>query len=343
MKIWVDISNAPQVHFFKNVYHRLIREGHDVFVTGRKFGSIESLLSSAGIPYTIVGEHGGAQLGDKLKASTKRVLELTDIISTVEPDVALYKHSVEAPRVSYGLGIPSVCVLDNEHAIAQNKLMLPLSSRIVAPIAIEAEQITRFGVDTSQIRHFEGFCELAHIEDFIPSPHVLGELGINADIPLAVLRPEPVMANYYHGDPSVSIVSALIERLGDFQCVALPRTPLQADMFRAEGAIVPSHCVDALSLMHYANVVISAGGSMNREGVAMCKPAISTYPQKLLAVTDYMVRQGIKQHACDPVAIADSVESVHDSAAYRHYVRRKLDSMENPIDVIVDEMRSMEV
>ncbi len=77
---------------------------------------------------------------------------------------------------------------------------------------------------------------------------------------------------------------------------------------------------------------------MNRESVAMCKPAISTYPQKLLAVTDYMVREGIKQHACVPDEIASSVASVHDCASYRHFVRRKLDAMENPIDVIVDEI-----
>ena len=343
MKIWIDISNAPQVHFFKNVYRRLLREGHEVFVTGRKFGSIESLLSSAGIPYTIVGEHGGAQLEDKLIMSTRRVLELTELISKQSPDVALYKHSVEAPRVAYGLGIPALCVLDNEHAIAQNKLMLPLSSRIIAPKAIEAPLITRFGVEESQIRHFEGFCELAHIEDFIPSPHVMGDLGINPDLPLAVLRPEPVMANYYHGDPSVSVVSALISKLGDFQCVALPRTDVQEEMFRRAGAIVPGPCVDALSLMHYANVVISAGGSMNREGVAMCKPAVSTYPQKLLAVTDYMVHECIKQHACKPDDIVEAVASVHDSVAYRHVVRRKLERMENPIDVIVQEIGLLEV
>ncbi len=343
MKIWIDISNAPQVHFFKNVYRRLIRDGHDVFVTGRKFGSIESLLSTEGIPYAIVGEHGGVLLEDKLIASTQRILELTELILHQAPDIALYKHSIEAPRVAYGLGIPSLCVLDNEHAIAQNKLMLPLSSRIIAPTAIGAPFITRFGVEDSQIRHFEGFCELAHIEDFIPSPHVMGELGIDPDLPMAVLRPEPVMANYYHGDPSVSIVSTLIRVMGDFQCVALPRTSVQAEMFRRAGAIVPVHCVDALSLMHYSSVVISAGGSMNREGVAMCKPAISTYPQKLLAVTDYMVREGIKQHACMADEIASSVASVHDCASYRHFVRRKLDSMENPIDVIVEEIGRMDI
>ena len=342
MRIWIDVSNAPQVHFFKNVYRRLVREGHDVLVTGRRFGALEALLDGSCIPYTLVGEHGGSQKDEKLRASSRRVLGLTDTVSSFVPDVALYKHSVEAPRVSYGLGIPSLCVLDNEHAIAQNKLMLPLSTKVIAPRAIEAPLITRFGVDPGQIRHFEGFCELAHIEDFIPSPHVLDDLGLDPDRPIAVMRPEPVMANYYQGDPSVSIVSPLLERLSDFQCVGIPRTQLQEALFRRDGAIVPSACIDALSLMHYADVVISAGGSMNREGVAMAKPAISTYPQQLLAVTDYMVHEGIKSHSCDAEEIVGIIERLHGNRAYGHHVAERLKRMENPIDVIVQELAALE-
>lgn len=341
MKVWVDISNAPQVHFFKNVIRRLEREGHEVAVSARQFGAIEPLLSNAGIPHTLVGRHGGADRQEKLKAYSERVLDLTDFVEHNEPDVALFKHSVEAPRVAYGLGMPSLCVLDNEHAIAQNKLMLPLSQRIIAPEAIPVEDIVSFGVEEGQIRHFKGFCELAHIHDFLPSIDVLNEFSLSEDDPIAVLRPEPVMANYYHGDPSHSIVSSLLPLLEEFNCIVFPRTPLQAEMFSKLGAIVPSRCIDALSLINFSDLVISAGGSMNREAVALHKPAISTYPEKLLSITSYMVDNGIKTHSCDPSEIKGHVDELVNNARYMSRLRRVLRKMENPIDVIVDELEAV--
>jgi len=341
MKVWIDISNAPQVHFFKNVIRRLEREGHEVVVSARSFGAIEPLLSNAGIPYTLVGQHGGAEREGKLMAYSERVSELTRFVSKNDPDIALFKHSVEAPRVAYGLDMPSLCVLDNEHAIAQNKLMLPISQRVIAPEAISIEDIMSFGVEEDQIRHFKGFCELAHIHDFLPSVDVLNEFELSEDDPIAVLRPEPVMANYYHGDPSQSIVSSLLPVLDGFNCIVFPRTPQQAEMFSKLGAIVPSRCIDALSLINFSDLVISAGGSMNREAVALLKPAISTYPEKLLSITSYMVENGIKSHSCDPAEIKSHVDDLVNNAGYLNRLRRVLRAMENPIDVIVEELEAV--
>jgi len=338
MKIWIDISNTPQVHFFKNVIRRLIDDGHEVIVSSRHFGQMETLLMENHIEYTIVGEHGGASKELKLINSSKRILGLTELVAGERPDVALYKHSVEAPRVAYGMGIPSLCVLDNENAIHQNRLMLPLSSRIIAPRAIGKDLITRFGVNESQIRHFEGFCELAHINEFVPSDSVLEELSLSEDAPIAVLRPEPVMANYYNGNGRDSIVTGILDSFEGFQCVVFPRTDLQRELFSRQGAIMPSHSVDSLSLMHHASIVMSAGGSMNREAIALCRPAISTYPEKLLAVTEYMVKEGIKGHSCNPLEIRAMAEEMVNNPSLEHSIRKKLDRMEDPIDVISGEL-----
>jgi len=343
MKIWIDISNSPQIHFFKNVIRRLERIGHEVVVTSRRFGSMEPMLARNNIECHLIGEHGGASKEMKLKCSSKRILGLTDFVIEHKPDVALFKHSVEAPRVSYGLGIPSICVLDNEKAIAQNKLMLPISSKVIAPDAIGYQVITSFGVREENIRLFNGFCELAHLEDFMPNDGILSDLHLDEDAPIAVLRPEPVMANYFTGDPKESIVTALLQRLKDFQCVVFPRTEEQYMNFRKMGAIIPDHCVDALSLIHGSNIVISAGGSMNREAVAMGKPAISTYPEKLLAITHKMVMDGIKMHSCEVDEVSVMTNALHDDRAYERSVRAKLKRMENPIDVIVEELDRIEL
>jgi len=341
MKIWIDISNSPQIHFFKNIIKRLDRLGHEVVVTSRKFGSMESMLERNNVDCQIIGEHGGASKEMKLKCSSKRILGLTDFALAESPDVALFKHSVEAPRVAYGLGIPSICVLDNEKAIAQNRLMLPLSSRIIAPDAITYNEISQFGVTEDRLRSFNGFCELAHIEDFMPRDSIFNELGLDEDRPIAILRPEPVMANYFTGDPRESIVTSLLRRLNEYQCVVFPRTEDQYKLFDHMGAIIPDHCVDALSLIHYSDIIISAGGSMNREAVAMGKPAISTYPEKLLAITDKMVKDHIKMHSCDGEEVSMLTEALLDDRRYQREVIQKLKSMENPIDVIVEEIDAL--
>ena len=101
---------------------------------------------------------------------------------------------------------------------------------------------------------------------------------------------------------------------------------------------MPSHSVDSLSLMHHASIVMSAGGSMNREAIALCRPAISTYPEKLLAVTEYMVKEGIKGHSCNPLEIRAMAEEMVNNPSLEHSIRKKLDRMEDPIDVISGEL-----
>jgi len=271
MKVWVDISNAPHVHFFKHIVIELRKE-NEVIVTARKFGDIGELLRQCRIDYIMVGEHGSSDHG-KLIKSAERILGLARLFKHEKPDLALFKHSVEAARVSFGLRIPSFCILDNETAQAQNRLMLPLATRVIAPSCIPLAEIRRFGVDRERISFFHGFCELAHVAGFKPSNAILKELGLSRKKKTVVLRPEPFMADYCRRDPKRTISLALTEE-SDVQYVIFPRSEEQRTLFRVENIIMPDHAVDALSLMHHSDLVISAGGTMNREAIALNTPAI---------------------------------------------------------------------
>ena len=125
MKFWIDITNAPHVRFFKDVINYLKSEGEDVIVTTRDFGDIHKLMDMYNLDYISIGHHG-VSLYEKLKTSTDRIGEMIDVVAGENIDVAISKHSIELPRIAYGLGIPSLYVLDNEHATAANKLTLPL-------------------------------------------------------------------------------------------------------------------------------------------------------------------------------------------------------------------------
>ncbi|MBU7014220.1 MAG: DUF354 domain-containing protein [Theionarchaea archaeon] len=338
MKVWIDISNAPHAHFFKHVIRELKAE---VIVTTRAFDSVPKILDLNNIKYTIIGNHGGSDVKEKLVASSKRVLELTEFIAAEDVDLAVFKHSVEAPRVAYGLQIPSLCILDNENAVAQNKLMLPLSTRVVAPKCISPEEITQFGVRKEDLIQFNGICELAHVRNFTPNPEVLSYLGLDPDESIVVMRPEPAKANYFNGDRKKTIIKTILQNNSFNQVVVFPRFDEQKHVLQFPHTIIPDEPVDSLSLMYYSDLVISAGGSMNREAVCVGTPALSTYPEKLLSVTRYLMDLGLKKHS---IAIPEILTYAHQlikDKGYRERANRILSTMEDPVDVVLREIRAL--
>lgn len=340
MKVWIDISNAPHAHFFKQVIRKLKEKAVDVIVTTRAFDSVPEILNLNDIPYTVIGNHGGSDVKEKLKASAKRILDLTDFIADEEVDLAVFKHSVEASRVAYGLQIPSLCVVDNEHAVAQNKLMLPLSTKVIAPKCIPAQEIMQFGVKKEDLIQFEGICELAHVHDFTPDPGVVTELGLDTNKKIVVMRPEPAKANYFNGDRKKTIIKKILQNNTFDQVVVFPRFEEQKKVLSFPNTVIPEKAVDTLSLMHYADVVISAGGSMNREAICVGTPAISTYPEKLLSVTKYLIDLNLKKHSLSVPEILSYAREFVSGAGYREKARHILSRMEDPVDVLLREIRT---
>lgn len=337
MKIWIDISNAPHAHFFKHLIRRIKGE---VIVTTRAFDSVPQILEFNKIPHTVIGNHGGSEIKEKLLASSKRIVELAEFIADQDVDLAIFKHSVEAPRVAYGLQIPSLCVLDNENAVAQNRLMLPLSTRVIAPKCLPLEEIVQYGVKKENIIQFNGICELAHVQDFHPDPGVITQLGLDPDKTIVVMRPEPSKANYFNGDRKKTIIKKILENNTFDQCVVFPRFEEQEKIFQFPHAFIPDRVVDTLSLMHYSGLVISAGGSMNREAICVGTPAISTYPEKLLHVTRFLIGLGLKKHSVDIPQIFHYAREFMADTGYRKRALTCLSQMENPLDIILKEIRA---
>jgi len=340
MRVWIDITNAPHAHFFKGVIRELEKRGHEILITTRKFDGLTGILDMLGIDYYVVGKHGGRTLEGKLLASAERVYKLSRLIIEEKPDLALYKHSVEAPRVAFGLGIPSVCFVDNETAVAQNRLMLPLTKLVLYPKAIDAYELIRFGTDPNGMRAVNGFSELAHLYGFKPRKTVLRELGLEKGNYI-VMRTEPVKANYFDG-PEKSVLENVIPLLSDIPIVLFPRTEEQKKRFeKFKNVIIPKKPVDTLSLLYYALVMVGAGGTMNREAIALGTPTVSTYPGKLLAVTKWLIEKGLEFHSTNPRIIAEIVKNLMETEEkHREYVRKSLMKLENPMKVIIEEVEA---
>jgi predicted glycosyltransferase len=168
---------------------------------------------------------------------------------------------------------------------------------VVVPDAIPAERIERYGA-RGKIHAYEGLKEEYYLADFEPDTAVLEELRLDRERPLVVVRPPPEVSLYHRFENP--LFRGVLERLvaGDAQTVVLPRTPQQRAELR--GVIVPEHAIDAQSLVAYADLVISAGGTMNREAVALGTPVFTTFEGRLGAVDEALLREGRLRKLEDP-------------------------------------------
>lgn len=321
--IWVDITNLPHVLFFEDFIKK-----HDTLVTTRKFGELTELLDSHGIDYIAAGKHA-ANAGQKLIQSSKRVAALAEIVSKEKIQAAVSKQSVELPRAAFGLGIPVIQVIDNEYAEHQNRLVLPLCSRIIVPEALDSRRLIKQGANRSQIDTFDGLCEVAQIRRFKPSKEILNKLSLDDYV---LIRPEPYFASYFRGR---NITQKLIDEL-EAKIVVIPR-----GNEKFKNALMLKN-VDSLNLIYHAKAFLGGGGTMNREAALLGTPTISYYPQELLGVDRFLIRQGLMQHILNPKEISRALPGLVEK---KQELRRKAKSLvrgiENPFDIIEKEISSL--
>jgi uncharacterized protein len=297
VRVWIDVSNSPQVPFFRPLIDLLQERGHDVHVTTREYAQTTELLTLHGIAHDVVGpRHGGAGAAGKVRAMGGRLRALRRYARGRGFDVALSHASHELPMVARSLGIPSSYAFDYEFARVQHGFGCRAARRVVVPDAIPQERLDGLGAHASKVQRYPGLKEEYYLHGFAPDPGVLDALGLDRNRVLVVVRTPPDVS-LYHREAN-PLFGDVLERLGrdpTVHAVVLPRTEEQ----RAESAaralpslLVPEHAVDAQSLVALADLVVSAGGTMNREAVALGVPAYTTFAGELGAVDRMLVDEG---------------------------------------------------
>jgi predicted glycosyltransferase len=187
------------------------------------------------------------------------------------------------------LRIPCATMFDYEWATVQHTVNCRLARTVVVPAAIPPERLARYGA-TGKIAAYEGLKEEYYLADFEPDPAVLGELGLDPAKPIAVIRTPPAVSLYHRFENDV--LGGVLERLEGGQVVVLPRTAQQRTELAGRDFIVPERAIDAQSLIAYADLVVSAGGTMNREAVALGTPVWTTFQGRLGAVDEQLIADG---------------------------------------------------
>jgi len=267
--------------------------GAHVEVTARDFAQTLPLLERFGIDHTAVGAHAGRGVAGKALGLARRSAALGRWARGRRFDLALGHGSNDVTVAAAALGVPSATMFDYEWARAQHTVNCRLARAVVVPDAIPVQRLYRYGA-RGKIHAYPGLKEEYYLADFEPGSAVLAELGLRADRPLAVVRTPPALSLYHRFENP--LFARVLERLAAaprVQAVVFPRTVQQrAELSRTPGFVVPERAVDAQSLIAHADVVISAGGTMNREAVALGTPVYTIFEGRLGAVDEALLAQG---------------------------------------------------
>ncbi len=298
MRIWIDLANSPHVPFFRALIPQFVARGHQVEITARDFAQTVELATKAGMTPHVIGGHGGGSITGKAGNLVGRAAALRKWARDRGVDLAVSHNSYAQIAAAAALGIRTVTLMDYEHQPA-NHLAFRLASRVIVPRAFPAVELKKYGASTRKVKRYEGTKEDVYLADFRPDPafvETLRRLGVRSENVLVVARPPAREALYHRFENELfDELLAYLSPRDDVKIILLPRSDAQREDFAARkspNVIIPREALDGSNLIATADLVISAGGTMNREAAALGVPAVSIYAGKWAAIDEEMVREG---------------------------------------------------
>jgi uncharacterized protein len=339
MRVWIDLTNSPHVLVMRPVIELLRADGHEVQVTARDFAQTLDLLDRFAIAHTAIGRHRGERMAAKAAGLALRSAALVRWARAHAPfDIALGHGSNDVSVAARLLRIPCSTMFDYEWAAVQHHVNCRLARAVVVPDAIPPERLERYGAK-GKVRAYEGLKEEYYLADFEPDPSVLAELRLDRERPIVVVRTPPEVSLYHRFEND--LFADVLARLRDagasdgVQSVVLPRTdPQRFQLSGVPGFTVPACAIDAQSLIAFADLVISAGGTMNREAVALGTPVYTTFEGRLGAVDERLIADGRlrKLHGAEQLELVKRDPSVASAERVRRDPRRLVELLLSPLE-----------
>lgn len=296
--IWIDLDNSPHVPFFFPIIKELEKRGHSIILTARDTFQVIGLADYYKLVYVKVGKHYGANKLLKILGTLWRSVQLARVVYKHKPDISLSHGSRSLILLSSVLGIPTILMFDYEHA---KRLTFIKPTLGIAPEVINNTQISK--QFQCGLRMYPGIKEDVYVPSFRPNPSIVQQLNLREKEIVVTLRP-PASEAHYHNPDSDKLFASVVEFLGrasGVRMVILPRNEVTQKelvyknwpMWCKEGKIIiPDQVVDGLNLIWHSDLVISGGGTMNREAAALGIPVYSIFRGALGAVDKYLAERG---------------------------------------------------
>jgi predicted glycosyltransferase len=295
-KIWIDLDNSPHVPLFVPIIRQLEAQGYSVVLTARDCFQVCGLADRFGLSYKRVGRHWGKNGILKLAGLAWRALQLLPFAVRNRPDLAVSHGSRSQLVVAFVMRVPSILIGDYEFAKAW-AIIRP--DWVIVPEVIPSSAVR---CEPSRIRKYPGLKEDVYVPDFVPTPGIRDELGVSVSEVMVTLRPPAVEAHYFVPESQTLFEASMdfLERQRNVRIVALPRNRTQEETIRRQWGpllkssklIIPDKVVDGLNLIWHSDLVISGGGTMNREAAALGVPVYSIFRGKIGAVDRYLAESG---------------------------------------------------
>ncbi len=295
-KIWIDLSNAPHVLFFKPAIEALEKKNTMFVITARQQEQLVELLDMFGIRYFLTGRYGGAGLLNKILRMLERIFRLVVFAVKEKPDVVVAHQSFYAIIAGFLARVPKrVYFFDNEKAWIQNLLAIPFATHIICPRAIPLNRLF-----FRKLIKYDGIKEEVYLHGFRLRKNerngIMRKLAIPRGKKIVVFRPEPYTAHYYSSRSKRchQVLDHLVKRDECF-VIVVPRDESQRKEYassykKGNNVLVLENVVNLPALLSLADLVISAGGTVVREAAVLGKPAISIYEGKPLAVDLWLAK-----------------------------------------------------
>ena len=349
MRIWFDILSPKQLFLFTSLAKTLKDLGHEPIITSRHYIQLDDLLERISKDWSVakIGSWGGGSLEGKLRASIDRLGKLLDHIIKLKPDIAFSSGSVEASRISYGLGIPHILISDTPHSPV-NRLVAPISEKVLTPWIISDDEWIDAGAHPKKIRHYRALDPCFWLRDFTPSRDQLRELRLKEGEYILLRMPE-TMASYLRmrDEQFLDFIENLVKILDELRLVILCRYREQSRIIRKslkdEKILVIDKPIFGQSLIYYSSIFIGGGGTMTQEAALLGVPAISIYPKELPTAIKFLVENGLILYYSNPEQLLRGIRKIlEERDVMREESKAKAESlwkiMEDPKKRVIEEV-----
>lgn len=304
--------NTPHPFFFKSLM-REFHQDHHIYITARDRSETVALAKELGmIPKTM-----GRDFSNRTIKTFNHALRTLQLFFRVPKfDVALALGGAASVAVAKMRLTSSLVFVDNDLIFFQRTLAGSLETKVIAranyiivPSAFPVQALIKEGARKENIYQFDGYKEDVYIADFKPNPDFLQDLPFDEFV---VLRPEALFAAYV--TESKSIVPQCLRALvnAGINVVYLPR--IKGDLqymkdLEGTNVFIPQQALNGLDLCWHADVVLTGSGTFAREAACLGTPAVSFFPERLLAVDQQLVREGKMFHSRDVDEVVEHVLS----------------------------------
>lgn len=295
MKVWIDIVNSPHVLFFQPIIKRLKKQGHKVLITSRNAAQTVELLGLFDIVHKVIGLHCGKSRMKRIGDFPKRTRALIKFAHKNKPGLAVSLSSPWQAAAARFLKIPSMVIMDYEYQPA-NHLSFRLADRVMVPEVFDNVLLRRYGANPVKVIRYTGLKEQVYLSDFVPDSKFFDKINIDRSKVVVTVRPPATMTLYHHFEnPFFERILNHILNNDLTTVVVLPRSLEQKRRLHRinnPNLLIPDKALDGRNLLYYSDLVISAGGTMNREAVVLGVPVYTIFKGKMAGVDKYLINIG---------------------------------------------------